>query len=180
MRVQPKQALQRRRFDMIKQSVPVADLARDLIEENAGRLTENPRYLRGQCPVCLNGNHSKALSVSLEKNLWYCFACGEGGDVIDLANLAGKFESPVFAAAWIGHRYGIELPERPECWYRKQSRQERLREELRKHRVEVKRRRLFRTVMVPVVEAYTGADELKDEMKRSWKEFQKIPGGLLE
>lgn len=174
MRIQPKQALQRRRFEMVKKAVPVATLARDLIEENAGRLVERAGRIRGQCPICLNGNHSEAFSASVEENLWYCFACGGGGDVIELANLVGRFESAAFAVAWLGHRYGIELPERPESWYRKQSRQERLRERIAAERQEIRRRRLFKYLILPELE-YVAPEDREHETRVTWERFKRVP-----
>lgn len=173
-RQDPTFALQRKRFDIIKGAVPVATLARDLIEENAGRLRERSDELRGQCPVCLNGNHSEAFEASLEKNLWHCFACGEGGDVIDLANLAGRCESPGFAVAWLAHKYGVELPERPDSWYRKQDRQARIRERIEAERMEIRRRRLFKYCILPELENVPPEDRER-ETKIAWERFRRLP-----
>lgn len=169
MRIQPQYALQRRRFDIIKEAVPVATLARDLIEEALGRLRISGDRLRGYCPVCGNGNHSEAFSASLGKNVWHCFACQNGGDVIELAKLAGNFATYPEAVAWLGWRYGVELPERPESWYRKQSRQERLREEMQRQRERVLKRRLFKIQMLPLLEGCTEA-----EIRAAWEDFRKI------
>jgi len=35
----------------------------------------------GVCPVCGNGYRTPCCSYSLEKNLWKCFSCGEGGGI---------------------------------------------------------------------------------------------------
>lgn len=174
MRIQPQYALQRRRFEIIKEAVPVCRLAADLIREATGRLRTTGGEIRGYCPVCGNGNHSEAFSASLDKNLWTCFACGEGGDVIDLANLSGRFESPVFAVAWLGHRYGVELPERPDSWYRKQSRQERIREQLEEERREIRRRRLFKYCVLPELE-FVAPEDREHETRVAWERMKRLP-----
>lgn len=174
MRVQPRYALQRRRFEIIKEQVSVVTLAKNLIEEASGRLRMSGGELRGYCPVCGNGNHSEAFSASLEKNLWHCHACGEGGDVIDLANLAGRFDSPVLAVAWLGHRYGVELPERPESWYRKQSRQERIRKQLEGEREEIRRRRLFKYLVLPEINLLPEKDRER-ETRVAWERMKRLP-----
>lgn len=172
MRITSQSALMRRRFDMVKEAVPVHVLARDLIQERSGRLITSGGRLRGQCPVCHHGNHSQAFSASLTEGLWNCFACGAGGDVIELANLAGGFESPGFAVAWLADRYGVELPARPDSWFQKQDRQARTREALEEKRRDLKRRRLFRVIMIPILRASGATPE---EVRAAWSDFGKLP-----
>lgn len=176
MRIRPQAALQRHRFEMIKEAVSVATLARDLIEDASGRVRESSGELRGYCPICGHGNHSEAFSAQAKPAgiLWHCHACGEGGDVIELAQLAGGFQYASEAVAWLGWRYGIELPERPESWYRKQSRQEKLRERIEGERRELKRRRLFRLFVLPELEKVSEPDRAR-ETRIAWDSFQKLP-----
>lgn len=173
VRIRPKEALQRHRFDVIKEHVSVEVLARDLIDERAGRLKTAGGELRGLCVVCGNGNHSQAFSASLEKNLWTCFACGAGGDVVDLAALALEMP-PAMAVTWLAHRYNVELPERPDSWHEKQSRQARLRERVEAERREIKRRRLFKYLILPELERVPAAEREK-ETALAWERFKKMP-----
>ena len=173
-RQDPTFALQRRRFDIIKEAVPVATLARDLIEEDLGRLRTTGGRIRGYCPICKNGNHSEAFSASLNENMWYCFACKEGGDVITLANLAGGFHSTAAAVAWLADKYGADLPTRPESWYRKQDRQARIRERLEAERREIRRRRLFKYCILPELELVADEDRER-ETRIAWERFKGLP-----
>lgn len=167
-------ALMRRRFDAVKEGVPVATLARDLVSEGSENLREAGARLRGICVLCGHGGHSGAFSceVGSEGKLWHCFACGEGGDVIRLAQLAGGFVSPGEATAWLGWRYGVELPSRPDSWYAKEDRQERTRAAIEEKKRMVKRRRLFRVIMIPLLRS-TGATP--EEVKAAWEDFEDLP-----
>ncbi len=44
----------------------------------------------GYCP--LHSDHSPSLSVDSEKQLWHCFGCGKGGDVIDFIKLVENID----------------------------------------------------------------------------------------
>ena|SRR3990167_10748598 len=46
-----------------------------------GQLKQTGRILQGKCPFHEDENPSFAIYP--ETNSWYCFACGEGGDVFD-------------------------------------------------------------------------------------------------
>ena len=173
-RQDPTFALQRKRFDIIKEAVPVATLARDLVEEDLGRLRTTGGRIRGYCPICRNGNHSEAFSASISENMWFCFACQNGGDVITLADLAGGFNSTTAAVAWLADKYHVDLPTRPESWYRKQDRQQRIRERLEAERQEVRRRRLFKYCILPELELVE--DEHREhETRVAWERFKRLP-----
>ncbi len=163
-------AFHRRRFDKVCESVPVPILAADLLRERGGSLRRAGERWRGMCPLCGNGARSGAFSC--REDLWHCFSCGEGGDVIDLADRAVPFDSPSMACTWVAHRYGIELPERPEGWYRKNERQERLRAALEEKKRQAKRRRLFRSIMVPLLKEWGASEE---EVAAAWKDFGDLP-----
>src|SRR5215204_5105477 len=110
--------------------------------------------------------------------LWHCFACSSGGDLVRLVELWGTF-SVSEAVAWLGHTYGIDLPERPESWYRKQSRQARLRQAVIEERREIKRRRLFKYLILPEIEKLPEADQAR-EAERAWERFKKVPMAFLD
>ena len=170
MKIQTTSAFHRRRFELVKKAVSVPTLARDLLAEKGQELKKSGQRWRGPCPVCGHGQSSGAFSC--REDLWHCFSCGEGGDVVKLADLAVPFDSPSMACAWVAHRYGVPLPDRPEAWFKKQSRQEKTREALREQKEMVKRRRLFKAIMVPLLRG-VGADE--DEVRAAWEDFSRVP-----
>lgn len=175
MKITTSTALQKRRFQTIKEELSVVTVAADLVAQNHGRWQQKGNEWRGQCPICLNGNHSEAFGADSEKNVWHCFACGEGGDVIQLAKLAGGFDSAAMAVAWLGFTYGVDLPERPEQWFRKQTRQERIRAQLKEVKRNSYRRRLFKYIILPGLEQIEDEQERKQEIEACWRDMKNMP-----
>ena len=161
--------LLQRRIDAVKAGVSVPELAEFYMLAENGKLKRSGERWRGVCPLCGNGQHSLAFSCT--RDLWKCFACNEGGDVITLAQRkgGGTFGEVV---AWLGFTFDIDLPGRPDSWYSKQDRQARTREALEEKKRNVKRRRIFRVIMVPLLESW-GAGE--DEVKAAWRDFRNLP-----
>src|SRR3989337_1549170 len=73
-----------------------------------GTLKKAGGYWKGRCPF----HHEKTASftVSPHKEIFYCFGCHAGGDVIAFI---AKIEhcSPIEAAQHLADRYGIDIPE---------------------------------------------------------------------
>jgi DNA primase len=99
----------RKAIETIKSAVPIEDYAAEFTQ-----LRQNGQGLRGCCPV--HGGHNQySFSVDSEKGLWHCFACQDGGDVIDLTQrLEGgeKWE----ALMVLSTRFNVRLPERSGKW----------------------------------------------------------------
>lgn len=171
--VRVKPAFQKRRIEKIKEHLSVVEVANDLLSWGGyGAVRRSGSRFRGVCPLCHNGEHSKAFSS--DGQLFYCFACQEGGDVVTLAALANDMP-PAMAAAWLAQRYGIKLPDRPDSWYAKQDRQARLRERIEAERKEIKRRRLFKYLVLPELEHIEPEADRRRETIRAWDRFQRLP-----
>jgi len=56
-------------------------------------LKKNGKGYVGLCPFHEDTNPS--LSVNTQKNLWQCFSCGTGGDIIRFVELMDKVAFPV-------------------------------------------------------------------------------------
>lgn len=168
VRIQPGRKLLERRIQAVKEALDLSLVAQALVRERDGVLTQQGERWRGMCPLCGNGGRSQAFSC--DARLFHCFSCGEGGDVVRLAERV--LDMPcAMAVSWLAHTYAIELPGRPDSWYAKQDRQLRTRRELVERRENLLRRRLFRLYMVPLLNA-TGATE--DEVKAAWQDFKDI------
>ena len=167
VRVSPGRKLLARRIQAAKEGIDLLTVAQDLTT-----LRKKGQRWRGKCPICDNGAHSDAFSLDDDLGLWHCFACGSGGDLVRLAELWGPFSASE-AVAWLGHTYCLELPERPESWYRKQSRQACLRERLELERLEIKRRRVFRYFILPELEK-VAEPERAEETQITWERFKRI------
>lgn len=106
--------------------------------------------------------------MGVEDGLFHCFACGAGGDVVKLMQLAGPFGAAE-AVGYLEFRYGLDLPRRPDSWYAKQDRQARVRRQIAEKRAAIFRRRVFRIFMIPTLKA-TGATE--EETKAAWEDMR--------
>jgi DNA primase len=82
--------------------------AADMIEVVSGRTQlrkQGARYL-GRCPF--HEERTPSFSVNAQEKLYYCFGCGEGGDVITFVR---KTEQLDFAEAveWLAERFRVTL-----------------------------------------------------------------------
>ena len=55
----------------------------------------------GCCP--LHEDRAPSLSVDAEKQLWHCFGCGKGGDIIDFVKLAENVDTNQAIAVLLGN-----------------------------------------------------------------------------
>lgn len=170
VRMQPSgtRKLLEHRISVIKEALDMPTVARGFAEERGGMIVLKGGRWRGMCPLCGNGGRSDAFSC--DKRLFHCFSCGEGGDLVRLAERV--LDMPcAMAVSWLAHTYSVDLPGRPETWYAKQDRQIRVRRELVEKRENLLRRRLFRIYMIPMLKA-TGAT--KEEFEAAWDDFKDI------
>ncbi|MDP9437847.1 MAG: CHC2 zinc finger domain-containing protein [Actinomycetota bacterium] len=111
---------------------------------------------------------------------FYCFACQVGGDVITLEKVCGGHAETWTAVVELSQRYGVPLPKRSRSWYQRQERQKPVREEIRRARAEVLRRRLFKVVMLPLIKNTTSNErEFREEVERAWADFKAVPVRML-
>ena len=80
--------IEQERIESIKKSVDL----KALIESKGIPLKKNGKSYFGLCPFHDDTNPS--LSVNPTTNLWQCFGCGKGGDVIRFVEMFDKVEFP--------------------------------------------------------------------------------------
>ena len=142
----------------VKDAVRIEDVARDYGEFRAvgdGRLL-------GRCLDPRHEDRTASMTIYADTQRFKCYGCGEHGDVIDLVVLAEGCETWE-AMLILAQRYGVELPGRPDGWYRRQERQKPVRDALGRLKVEIMRRRLFQ-ILEPMVMATE--EELREEVAR--------------
>ena len=66
-------------FQVLKQNVKIEDAVTVL----GLKVNQHGDQVRGACPACKSGG-DRALVITASKSVFYCFAAGEGGDVIAL------------------------------------------------------------------------------------------------
>lgn len=80
--------IEKERIESIKRDVDLMAL----IESRSISLKKNGKSYKGLCPFHDDANPS--LSVNPETNLWNCFGCNKGGDVIRFVELFDKIDFP--------------------------------------------------------------------------------------
>lgn len=68
-------------FSEIKAANPISEV----VERLGLNMNKSGASLRGKCPVCESGG-DRNLVVTPEKNVYFCFADGKGGDVLQLVS----------------------------------------------------------------------------------------------
>jgi hypothetical protein len=105
---------------------------------------------------------------------WWCYGCNRGGDVVDLEFHCGDYGELWEAMVSLAVEYGVELPQRPKRWYRKEARHARWREEAERVRAEVVRRRVFRLLVLPTINRIEKEGERRQELERAWQDFSAL------
>lgn len=98
---------------------------------------------RAKC-VVHDGSNRYSFSVNPGKQLWYCHSCQNGGDLIDLCELVEKHADKWTAVVSLSQQFGVELPERPDRWHKRQSEKEKTRQVVTKHLARTYQRRLVK------------------------------------
>jgi hypothetical protein len=78
------------------------------------------------------------------------------------------------AAADVLREFGFEVPERPPAWHRKQERQRQTRDAIEETKKNIVRRRLFRHLILPLIDTIEDEDERSEELKRAWSDFRRL------
>jgi DNA primase len=136
----------RKAIEAIKDAVPIEQIA---AEYGLFKLLGNGRLL-GQCVAPNHEDRTPSMTVFTDTQRFKCFGCGLGGDVIDLEEVAGRHLETWTAIVALSTRYGVELPQRPKRWHKRQDEKERVREAAKKYIADRYQRRLTR-VFAPLV-----------------------------
>lgn len=154
----------RRQIETVKGNMRIERVA-----ENYGqfRLSGNGRLV-GRCVAPDHEDRTPSLNLYTEDQHFKCYGCGEYGDVLDLVQLAEGCE--LWEAMMIlSTRYGMELPGRPEPWYRRQRRQAPIRNGIEAAKVHVARRRLYKKFFEPLVLASTNKEDRVHDAQLFWE-----------
>jgi DNA primase len=163
-----------RPIDAAKEAVPVIDLADRLT--GPGGLRRVGKEWAGRCMLPDHEDRSPSFTVNAEKNVFFCHGCLRGGDVVELARLAWGYDqrNAHTAAAMLLMEFGFEVPERPPAWFRKEERQRHTRAAIEETKKNIVRRRLFKHLILPLLDAIEDEEEHNRELDRAWSEFQRL------
>jgi hypothetical protein len=161
--------------EAIRDIVPIADIARRYtkLEPLGGNA-----WFTGRCPLPDHEDKSPSFYV-YPPGRYHCYGCGRGGDVVDLEYFCGDYDELWEAMIALAVEHGVKLPQRPTRWHRKEARHSRWRDETEKVRAEVLRRRLFRLLILPLIDSIEGEAEREAELERAWRDFSAIPSRLF-
>jgi DNA primase len=161
-------------IDAAKEAVSVVDLAERLCSPSGLRRSGDTWAAR--CPLPEHEDKTPSFVVYPETESFFCFGCLHGGDVVELARLAWGYDEGDAheAAAYLLLEFGHEVPRRPPAWYRKQDRQRHTREAIEETKKNIVRRRLFRHLILPLVDAIEDEEERGRELDRAWSDFRRL------
>jgi DNA primase len=163
-----------RPIDAAKEAVPIIDLADRLI--GPGGLRRVGKEWSGRCPLPDHEDRSPSFTVNAEKNVFFCHGCLYGGDVVELARLAWGYDQcdAHVAAAMLLMEFGHEVPERSPAWYRKQERQHNTRAAIEETKKNIVQRRLFKHLILPLIDTIEDEEEHAREVDKAWADFQRL------
>jgi DNA primase len=163
-----------RPIDAAKEAVSVIDLADRLC--GSGGLRRVGKEWVGRCPLPDHEDRSPSFTVNADKNVWFCHGCLRGGDVVELARLVWGYDQrdAHVAAAMLLMEFGHEIPERPPAWFRKQERQHHTRAAIEETKKNIVKRRLFKHLLLPLVNTIEDDEEHNRELDQAWAEFQRL------
>jgi DNA primase len=156
-----------------KAKVPTIDLADRLC--GPGQLRKVGKEWAALCPLPDHQERTPSFTVNPDKNVWWCFGCVRGGDVVELARFVWGYErhEAHMAAAELLHEFGHEIPQRPASWHRKNERQKPIRDAIQEARVRHTQRRLFR-IFMPMIEELEDENERREEADYLWGAAEEI------
>jgi DNA primase len=151
-----------------KEAVPVIDLADRLC--GPGRLRRVGDRWVGRCPLPDHEDKTPSFAVYAETNSWWCFGCLRGGDAVNLYRLAHDYSEREAhtAAGFLVLEFGHTPPQRPPSWFRKNERQQAIRNAVLEAKVEVLSRRLWRYIFEPVIAEIEDPDERVEAAHKLW------------
>jgi DNA primase len=159
----------RRIIEEAKALVSTIDLAERLCGPDGLRKAGKERVSR--CPLPDHEDKTPSFTVNPEKNVFFCHGCLRGGDVIELARFAWGYEKHevTMAASDLLHEFGHPIPERPEYWYRKQARQEPIRNGIEAAKIHVARQRLYKRFFKPLIRATVDEEDRAHDEQLFWE-----------
>ncbi len=151
----------RRAIEVLKAEISIEDYLHDHSVE--------VRCNRARC-VVHGGDNPTSFSINPEKQLWYCFSCGEGGDLIDLVEAVEKHADTWTAVVSLAMRYSVALPEKPKKWREWVDEKAMRREMVRRIRTRHYQRRLLRLFKEELDGIEDGA-ERREETRRIYADL---------
>ena len=161
--------------EAIREAVPIEEVARRYtnVEPLWGRA-----WFTGRCPLPTHEDKEPSFYI-YPPGRFYCYGCGGRGDVIDLEFFCGDYGELWEAMVSLSVEYDVELPKRPESWYRKQERQRPIRDGIEAAKMHVARRRLYRKYFEPLILATTDEEDREHDAQLFWEATEPLAEHLI-
>ena len=161
--------------EAIQDAVPIENVARRYtdLERLWGRA-----WFMGQCPLPNHEDKDPSFYI-YPPGRYYCYGCGGSGDVVDLEFHCGDYGELWEAMVSLSLEYDVELPKRPEPWFRKQERQRPIRDGIEVAKVHVARRRLYRRFFEPLILATTSEEDRAHDAQLFWEATEHLAEHLI-
>jgi CHC2 zinc finger len=162
--------------EAIRDAVPIEEVARRYtdLEPFGGQA-----WFTGRCPLPDHEDKTPSFYI-YPPGRFYCYGCNRHGDVVDLEFFCGDYGELWEAMIALSLEYSVELPKRPESWYRRQERQRPVRDAINRARFDHLRRRLFRWFFEPSLVQIENVDEREAEAALLWDATAPLAEMMLE
>ena len=162
--------------EAVREAVPIEEVARRYtdLEPLGGRA-----WFTGRCPLPDHEDRTPSFYI-YPPGRYYCYGCERGGDVVGLEFFCGDYGELWEAMISLAVDYRVELPSRPNAWFRRQRRQRPVRDAMDQIRLNSLQRRLYRWMFLPMVERIDDPDERREEGERLWAETAELARLVFE
>jgi DNA primase len=161
--------------EAVRNAVPIEQIARRYtdLEPLGGQA-----WFTGRCPLPDHDDRTPSFYIYPPGRYW-CYGCDRGGDVVDLEFFCGDYGQLWEAMISLAVDYGVELPERPRSWHRKQERQQPIRDAIEAAKVHAARRRLYRRFFEPLVLATEDEETRRQDAQLFWEATEPLAEHLV-
>ena len=161
--------------EAVRDAVPVEEVARHYtkLRPYGGRA-----WFLGSCPLPDHDDRSPSFYI-YPPGRWWCYGCSRGGDVVDLEFLCGGYGQLWEAMSALTAKHGVQLPERPRSWYRRQERQRPVRDGIDEAKVRAARRRLYRRFFEGLVLATEDHADREHDAQLFWEATEPLARHLV-
>jgi DNA primase len=161
--------------EAIREAVPIEEVARRYtdLEPFGGQA-----WFTGRCPLPDHEDKTPSFYI-YPPGRFYCYGCNRHGDVVDLEFFCGDYGELWEAMIALSLEYGVELPKRPESWYRRQERQKPIRAGIEAAKIHAARRRLYRKFFEPLVLATEDQETRAHDAQLFWEMTEPLAERLV-
>jgi DNA primase len=161
----------------VREAIAAADIVDVVSLRTALKRSSGSRYM-GRCPF--HDERTPSFSVNPVEKLYYCFGCGQGGDVVSFVRETENLDF-VGAIEWLADRFGISLEYEVSSPQAEEARQHRDRIfALLEHATTFFERHLWETGAGEPVRSYLVERGLREEVAREFRLGLSPGQGLAE